>query len=621
MKRCLEKDLRERFRSASDLSFQLDTLATMQKNVPVTTAPAKRRERAAVVVLSLLLAAAAAGLAVLSFRGSDASSPRRSYKQLTFHQGVESLPALAPDGKSFAYVSSQSGNRDIYVQRVDGRGAINVTSDSQDDDSEPAFSPDGSQIAFRSERDGGGIFMMGVTGESVRRLTNEGHNPSWSPDGTQIVFSTVAMELRPHYHPLRGSLSIVDTRSSANRVLLDAQARDVGGDAMQPSWSPHGERIAFWGVSSTGERFVRTIDPQSRTVTRVISGRSIYWNPVWAPDGRSLYFGSDEDGTLNLWRVAIEEESGAPRGSPEPLSLPAAISGNFSVSRENEIAYCAVARGVRVVGYPLDLARGRTEAPRVIFGGSEDLLSFEPSPDGKTIAFTTGGGSQEDVFLANAGDGRIRQLTNDAAKDRGVTWSPAGKTLYFYSNRGGAYDVWSIDADGGALSRVTNERDLAKIGARGLYLPNASPDGKTVVARTDRDNVLVHLDRPIGQRVETFGERTMDWPKWSPDGTRLLGKVDDSIVVYSMQDRRLDTVHDHGDSPEWMRDGRRIAFVEKNGVGVLDLETRRVTTISVTRLPGVDVTDEIPRLAPDGSMLYVQQTLEQGDVWMMRFKK
>ena len=32
---------------------------------------------------------------------------------------------------------------------------------------QPAFSPDGERIAFRSSRDGGGIFLMGATGESV----------------------------------------------------------------------------------------------------------------------------------------------------------------------------------------------------------------------------------------------------------------------------------------------------------------------------------------------------------------------------------------------------------------------------------------------------------------------
>jgi Tol biopolymer transport system component len=41
-------------------------------------------------------------------------------------------------------------------------------------DTQPAFSPDGTRIAFRSQRDGGGIFVMGATGESVKRVSDKG---------------------------------------------------------------------------------------------------------------------------------------------------------------------------------------------------------------------------------------------------------------------------------------------------------------------------------------------------------------------------------------------------------------------------------------------------------------
>ena len=53
-----------------------------------------------------------------------------------------------------------------------------------------AFSPDGQQIAFRSEREGGGLFVMGATGESAHRITSFGYSPSWSPDGRKIAFAT-----------------------------------------------------------------------------------------------------------------------------------------------------------------------------------------------------------------------------------------------------------------------------------------------------------------------------------------------------------------------------------------------------------------------------------------------
>jgi len=51
----------------------------------------------------------------------------------------------------------------------------------------PVYSPDGKFIAFRSERDGGGIFIMEETGENVRKISDLGYHPSWSPDAKQLV--------------------------------------------------------------------------------------------------------------------------------------------------------------------------------------------------------------------------------------------------------------------------------------------------------------------------------------------------------------------------------------------------------------------------------------------------
>src|SRR6185436_10961927 len=161
--------------------------------------------RAGIAVLSLL-AIGGAGFAILRARATTAEGTPRLSKQLTFGEGVAMLPTLSPDGKTLVYVASHAGKLHIYEQRVDGRAAIDLSSDSPGDDSEPAISPDGSTIAFRSERDGGGIYLMSVSGESPSRLTDFGHNPSWSPDGSRIVVSTAAAALEPNLHREKGHL-------------------------------------------------------------------------------------------------------------------------------------------------------------------------------------------------------------------------------------------------------------------------------------------------------------------------------------------------------------------------------------------------------------------------------
>jgi TolB protein len=52
----------------------------------------------------------------------------------------------------------------------------------------------------------------------------------------------------------------------------------------------------------------------------VTNDPAIDWNPVWSPDGNFLYFASDRGGSMNLWRVPIDEESGRMRREPEAVT-------------------------------------------------------------------------------------------------------------------------------------------------------------------------------------------------------------------------------------------------------------------------------------------------------------
>src|ERR1051325_10311582 len=110
VRHCLEKNPRERFRSAHDLAFHLLTvpemLQTSGSGVPVPT-PLKegkaRSFRTWMIVAPIVLAAAAGGFALRALRRPAPPAEWRAYKQLTFGDGVETDPAIAPDGKSFAY--------------------------------------------------------------------------------------------------------------------------------------------------------------------------------------------------------------------------------------------------------------------------------------------------------------------------------------------------------------------------------------------------------------------------------------------------------------------------------------------------------------------------------------
>ena len=208
-------------------------------------------------------------------------------------------------------------------------------------------------------------------------------------------------------------------------------------------------------------------------------------------------------------------------------------------------------------------------------------------------------------------------MTDDAARDRGITWSSDGKTLYFSSNRDGNDHLWSIRADGSGLTRLTDDADLRRYGQTGVYAPVASPDGRTLAARTSRSAVLVHLDRPLNQRTEVFGQAFLT-ADWSPEGRRLLCTMSDgTVAIYSLDTRTTTKILDRAASAQWLPDGRHVAFVEKGSVGVLDLDRGSPTLKPFQAPSGVELT----RMSKDGSTIYLLQTTERGDIWLAQFRK
>jgi Tol biopolymer transport system component len=624
VRRCLVKESDRRYQSARDLRNDLDEIdLVLESGGPALGDSAMRSTRRAVLAIAVVLALVGVlSWCIIWLRGNLAASqppPIATFTKLTQLAGQELFPSISPDGKWFVYASRASGNLDIYLRSVGGQTAINLTKDSPAADFMPAFSPDGESIAFRSERDGGGIFVMGRTGESVRRLLPRGYFPSWFPDGKRVVASDELASGMPEGHDYFSDLWAVD--------LAAGEPHQLGmSDAVQPKVSPHARRIAFWGLPTdpatkaftSANRDVWTVNIDGTRAVRVTDNAADDWNPEWSADGESLYFLSNRGGSMNLWRVSINETTGIVSGTPQPITIPAAYVAHFALAADGRTGIYS-AREDSWIGAKkaFDARTGTTDGQVVeITKDLQQIALADVTTDGTRFVAVMYSSQrrQEDIVVVNADGSGVTQLTNDGAQDRNPRWSVDAKRIFFHSNRSGPYEVWSIEADGSGLHQITSGGDH-------LY-PVPSHDGtRLAVGGTGR--LLVYDARDFTKPPERLPSLAVPpgrlvYPlDWSPDGSHLLVAADSQAWMYSRDDRTYRPALDnHGPGGvRLLADGRLCVLALNGAIAIADTTDRTVQDI--LRIAGERV--NFPLLSGRDSLLIFTRVRSESDVWMVRF--
>ena len=619
LSRMLSQEPGDRYPDAAALLVDLSALERAAAGAEEASSPGPVRRLPAWAALLLVgVLAFAAGFwlppGFLRYGEAGPDPDQANLHLLTDLPGKEWFPSLSPAGNLFVYAKKVGGRSRLFLQHVGGGKAMDLLPASPADDSQPAISPDGDQIAFRSEREGGGIFVMGSMGESVRRVTDFGFNPAWSPDGQEIVFASAGVDNpRVRRNP-----------SQIYRVsLAGGQPRLVQKDAVQPSWSPNGFRIAYWERLPSAERVIWTVPAGGGEPVRVTTGESVDWNPVWSPDGRYLYFASDRSGVTNLWRVPIDERSGEVRGEPQPVTNSGQESMLLSLSRDGKsIVYTSDETRTVLEKVALDPASGAVGPAVTVTETSGKIPTLDASRDGRWIVYQTSI-PQESLFIVRSDGSGQRQLTRDESWDRQPRWSPDGTRIAFYSNRGGRYGIWTVRADGGGLERVEG------VPGREAHHPIWSPDGRWLAFDVEENEALVDFTRPAAERRAELLPSPGDGlafaaSSWSRDGRWLAGVLHPpdgrhlpGVVLYSVAERRYVRITDRGMAPLWLSDSRRLLYWDEGRIFLLDTRSKAARQVLATP-PGSEYNDF--SLSGDDRTLYLSRDTEQGGIWLLTMR-
>jgi tricorn protease len=495
---------------------------------------------------------------------------------MTANGATEAVPALAepafsPDGAEIAFVSGG----DIWTVAAKG-GEARLLVSHPATESRPLYSPDGRKLAFVSTRTGrGDIYVLTLATGDLKRLTfDDGPEQldAWSRDGRWIYFSSSSGDIS-------GMNDIYRVSPEGGTPMPVLAERYVNEFFAAPS--PDGATLAFaargiassqwWrhGHSHIDESEIWLLRPATPPVYERVTekgGAKELW-PMWAPDGRTLYYVSDRSGAENIWmRVpgAAARQITAFRNGR--VLWPNISADGRSIVFERDFRIWKLDTHNREAGAVAIALRGAPAGPSVEHVKlTEGFQELALSPDGKKVAFTARG----DVFAASSKEGGdAERVTRTSANEFGIAWAPDSRRMVYVSDREGAGRLYLYDFTTRKETELTH-------GAAGDDSPVFSPDGKLVAFERGGREVRV-VDPQNGQerllatayfeQVPLKGGRPL---AWSPDSRwvaffALGGKLFRNVMVVPAaggEARQVSFVaNSEGNSISWSPDGTYLLF-------------------------------------------------------------
>ena len=447
--------------------------------------------------------------------------------------------AISPDGTKVAFCYKG----DIFTVDVNGGRALQITT-NQAYDSDPLWTPDGKRIVFSSYRAGSkDIFITSAEGGVPRRLTDYPGNetPLCVLDGGRVLFQA-NIQQDAVYGGFPGSPQVDEKAGRPQLVTsmpLMAMSVNNSGEVIYEDYKGYEDPLRkhhqssvtrdIWlykPASAQGERFRVTGDG---TFTKLTSFIGEDRNPVFAADGKTYYYISEADGTLNVYKAS----TGNP-GEPKQLThfkdnpvrfLSVAGNGTLCFSWNGDLY--TMTDGGEPKKLDITVAKDETENDVEYLTFSTGASSMAVSPDGKEIAVVIRG----DVFVTSADYKTTKRITNTPEQERNVSFSKDGRELYYSSERNGHWGIYKTSLTDKKEKRFTYatkfKEELVTSESETCFQPVVSPDGKWVAFLRDRTELVIKSTKDGKEKSllkgvnYSYADGDQGF-EWSPDSKYLL---------------------------------------------------------------------------------------------------
>ena len=507
LRRCLEKDPKRRLRDIGDARVELDEAFAP----PVTPAAVRTRwarTRAAAVMMGVALVASAIVFWLGRVSVAQPPSPTVRVHRLTDWAGVEATPAISPDGRAVAFVSSGGGSRQIWVRLVAGGTPLQLTRDGGDH-LFPRWSPDSNTILYYSSpgehEASGALWEVPALGGPARRLVGSSGGADVSHDGSRLAFF--------RFEGGRAEL-VVATRDGSNARSI-AQL-DVGYDYLSPRWSPDDQLIAYQrSAGATPGRDVFVVDARGTAPRAITRDATVQEGFAWSPDSSRIVFSSGRGATirylptLNLWSVRPDG------GDLRQLTFGEASYASPDVKQSGAIVVSRVRIKSDIWRIPVDGPPHENAAAAVRVTKQTSLVHAPSvSPDGREGAYVSDAGTHGNIWVRSLATGESRKITDEQTPDLMVglpLWSPTGGQIAYFTALRDSLNYWVLNPDG------SNRRLLAPNAGWAVW----SPDGQWLYyAENPGGRVLKKVPAGGGDPI-TVRSDTATRPALSPDGRTL----------------------------------------------------------------------------------------------------